>query len=41
MDALQNIVNQCNIGENFEIVNDSSIPQDLRNIVAEVTIPAK
>ena len=40
MDALQSIVNQFNIGEDCQIVNDSTIPQDLRNIVAEVTIPA-
>ena len=40
MDALQNIVNQCNIGEDCQIVNVSTIPQDLWNIVAEVTTPA-
>ena len=40
MDTLQNIVNQCNIGEDCQIVNVSTIPQDLWNIVAEVTTPA-
>ena len=33
-------MNQCNIGEDCQIVNVSTIPQDLWNIVAEVTTPA-
>ena len=37
---MPSIVNQCDIGENFEIVNGSSIPQNLRFIITEVTIPA-
>ena len=40
MDALQNIVNQFNIGEDCQIVNVSKITKDLRFIIAEVTIPA-
>ena len=37
---MPSIVNQCDIGENFEIVNGSKITKDLWNIEAEVTIPA-